>query len=117
MLIRIVCLYNIHQLLSLEITCITIINKVTTLYCVSIRSILVKKLLYIINNGYSEIICAKYDGSIMNDAHTNYPADIVSLPAKVIWLTAFFLKKKAIFVWLLCWPLASQHGSHLMKCE
>ena len=64
--------------------------------------ILIKKLLYIINNGYGEIICAKYDGSRMNDAHTVCPADIVGLPAKVIWLTVFFLKKKVIFVWLLC---------------
>ena len=53
------------------------------------------------------VVGAKYDSSIMNDAHTNYPADIVGIPAKVIWLTMFFLKKKAIFVWLLCWPLAS----------
>ena len=81
-----------------------------------IQSILVKKLPYIINNGYSEIICAKYDGSRMNDACTVCPADFVGLPAKVVWLTAFFLKKKAIFVQLLCQLLASQHGSQLMKC-
>ena len=59
--------------------------------------ILIKKLPYIINNKYGEIICAKYDGSSMNDACTICPADFVSLPAKVVWLTAFFLKKKAIF--------------------
>ena len=46
-----------------------------------IWSILVKKLLYIINNGYSEIICAKYDGSRMNDACTVCLADFVSIPA------------------------------------
>ena len=68
---------------------------------------LIEKFLYIINNRYSEIICAKHDSSIMNDACTVCPANYVSLPAKVVWPTAFFSKKKAIFVWLLCWPLAS----------
>ena len=77
--------------------------------------ILTKKLPYIINNGYSVIICAKYDGSRMNDVHTACPTNIVGLPAKVIWLTVFFLKKKVIFVRLLCQLLASQHGSQLMK--
>ena len=62
-----------------------------------------QKLLYIINKGYSEIICAKYDSSMMNDVCTVCLANIVSLPAKVIQLTTFFLKKKAIFVQLLCW--------------
>ena len=52
----------------------------------------------------------------MNDVLTASLADFVSLPAKVIWLTAFFFKKKVIFVWLLCWPFASQPGSQLMKC-
>ena len=33
----------------------------------------------------------------MNDALTICPADFVSLPAKVVWPTAFFSKKKAIF--------------------
>ena len=41
---------------------------------------------------------AKYDSSIMNDVHTNYLANIVSLPAKVVQLTTFFSKKKMIFV-------------------
>ena len=45
---------------------------------------LIEKFLHIINNRYSKIICAKYDSSIMSDAHTNYLADIVSLPAKVV---------------------------------
>ena len=62
------------------------------------------------------VVGAKYDSCIMNDAHTNYPADIVSLPAKVVRPTTFFFKKKVIFVWLLCWPPAGQHGSQLMKC-
>ena len=67
---------------------------------------LVKIFTDIINNKYYMVEGAKYDSSIMNDVHTNYPANIVSLPAKVIWPTAFFLKKKAIFVRLLCRPLA-----------
>ena len=55
---------------------------------------------------YSEVLIAKYGGSRMNNACTVCLANFASLPAKVIWPTAFFLKKKAIFVWLLCWPLA-----------
>ena len=51
-------------------------------------------------------MCAKYDGSRVNDVHTVCPTDFASLPAKVIWPTVFFLKKKVIFVWLLCWLLA-----------
>ena len=77
---------------------------------------LIEKFLYIINNIYSEIICAKYDSSIMNNACTVCLANYVSLPAKIVWPTAFFLKKKAIFVWLLCWPLASQLNGQLMRC-
>ena len=65
------------------------------------------EILYIINKRYSENIYAKYDSSIMNDVQTVCLADYVSLPAKVIQLTAFFMKNKVIFVWLLCWPLAS----------
>ena len=56
---------------------------------------------------HSEVMCAKYGRSRMNDAHTICPADFFSLPAKVIWPTTFFLKKKTIFVQLLCWLLAS----------
>ena len=59
---------------------------------------LIKSFTDIINNKYYMVVGAKYDSSIMNDMHTNYPANIVSLPAKVIWLTTFFLKKKMIFV-------------------
>ena len=61
---------------------------------------LIENFLDIINNKLCLIMCAKYYSSSMNDAHTIYPADIVSLPAKVIWLTTFFLKKKMIFIWL-----------------
>ena len=77
---------------------------------------LIKRFLYIINDRHSEVMCAKYGRSRMNNAHTVCPANFVSLPAKVIWLTTFFSKKKAIFVWLLCLLLAGQHGSQLMKC-
>ena len=74
---------------------------------------LIKNFIDIIDNKYCMVVGAKYDSSIMNDAHTNYLADIVSLPAKVTWPTMFFLKKKVIFIQLLCWPLASRHGSKL----
>ena len=47
---------------------------------------------------YSEVLVAKYGGPGMNDVHTISPADFVSLPAKIVWSTTFFLKKKAIFV-------------------
>ena len=77
---------------------------------------LFEKFLYIINDRHSEVMCAKYGRSRMNDVHTVCPANFVGLPAKVIQLTTFFLKKKAIFVWLLCWPLAGQPGSQLMNC-
>ena len=46
---------------------------------------------------YSEVLIVKYGGSRMNDAHTISPANFVGLPAKIIWLTTFFLKKKATF--------------------
>ena len=59
---------------------------------------------------------AKYDRSRVNDVHTVCLANFVSPPAKVVQPTAFFSKKKVIFVWLLCWPLASQPGSQLMNC-
>ena len=52
-------------------------------------------------------MCAKYGRSRVNDACTISLADFVGLPAKVIWLTTFFLKKKVIFVWLLCQLFAS----------
>ena len=61
-------------------------------------------------------MCAKYGRSRMNDACTVCLADFVGLPAKVIWLTAFILKKKVIFVWLLCQPSTGQPGSQLMNC-
>ena len=77
---------------------------------------LIKNFIDIINNKYYMVVGAKYDSSIMNDAHTNYLANIVSLPAKFVWLTAFLLKKKVIFVWHLCRLLAVQPGSQLMKC-
>ena len=59
---------------------------------------LFEKFLYIIKGRHSEVMCAKYARSRMNDACTVCLADFVSLPAKVVWPTAFFLKKKSIFV-------------------
>ena len=59
---------------------------------------LIENFLDIINNKHCLIICAKYYSSSMNDVHTISLADIVGLPSKVVWLTAFFLKKKMIFV-------------------
>ena len=41
-------------------------------------------------------MCAKYGRSRMNDACTVCQADFVGLPAKVVQLTTFFSKKKAI---------------------
>ena len=61
-------------------------------------------------------MCAKYDRTRMNDGLTVNLDDFVGLPAKVVQLTAFFFKKKVIFVWLLCWPSASQPGSQLVIC-
>ena len=63
---------------------------------------LIKNFIDIINNKYYMVVGAKYDSSIMNDVHTNYPANIVGLPAKVIWPTAFFSNSESIFVRLLC---------------
>ena len=77
---------------------------------------LIENFLDIINNEYYLITCAKYHSSNMNDAHTVYLANIVGLPVKVVWPTAFFLKKKTIFVRLLCQPSASRLGSQLMRC-
>ena len=77
---------------------------------------LIKNFIDIINNEYHMVVGAKYDSSIMIDAYTNYPTNIVDLPAKIIWLTAFFFKRKVIFYGFLCWPSASQPGSQLMKC-
>ena len=45
---------------------------------------LIKIFIDIINNKYYMVVGAKYDSFIMNDAHTNYLADIVGLPAKVV---------------------------------
>ena len=77
---------------------------------------LIENFLGIINNKHYLITCAKYYSSNMNDAHTVYLANLVSLPTKVVWPTAFFLKKKMIFVQLLCWPMAGRLGSQLMRC-
>ena len=57
---------------------------------------LIESFLDIINNEHYLITCAKYYSFNMNDVHTIYPANIVGLPAKVIWPTTFLLKKKTI---------------------
>ena len=61
---------------------------------------------------------AKYYNSSMNDACTICPADIVGCPTKVIWPTAFFLKKEndfhTAFVSAIGQPtLESAHEVHL----
>ena len=43
-------------------------------------------------------MCAKYGKSRMNDVHTICPADFAGLPAKIVWPTTFFSKKKVNFV-------------------
>ena len=63
---------------------------------------------------YSEVLIAKYGGSGMNDACTISPTNFVGRPAKIIWSTTFFSKKKAIFVQFSCWPMASQLVSQHM---
>ena len=59
--------------------------------------ILIKRFLYIINDRYSGVMCAKYDRSRMNDVHTVCPADFVSPPAKVVWLTTILFEKESNF--------------------
>ena len=61
-------------------------------------------------------MCAKYGRSRLNDVCTVCPANFVGLPAKVVWQTTFFSKKKLIFVQLLCQPLVNQPGSQHMDC-
>ena len=68
---------------------------------------LFKNFLDIINNDQYLITCTKYFSSSMNHVYTTCLADIVGPPAKVIQPTAFFLKKKMIFVQLLGWLPAS----------
>ena len=76
---------------------------------------LIEELLYIIYARHSEDMCAKYGRSRMNDAHTICLANFASLPAKIIWPTTFFSKKKANFVRLLHRPLAGRLGSQHMN--
>ena len=77
---------------------------------------LIENFVDIINNKCCLIIGAKYYNSYMNNAHIKSPYNIVSCLTKVVQPTAFFLEKKAIFVWLLCWPSAGQLGCQLMNC-
>ena len=55
---------------------------------------LIKNVIDIIINKNYIVVGAKYDGSRMNDACTVCPADFVSLPAKVLWPTGSFKKRK-----------------------
>ena len=59
---------------------------------------LFKNFLDIINEDQYLIICAKYYSSSMSDAHTISLADIVGLPAKVIWPIALFSNSESIFI-------------------
>ena len=62
-------------------------------------------------------MCAKYGRSRMNNAHTISPTDSVGRPAKVVWSTVLFSKKKMIFVQLLCWPPAGRlRSQHMNSC-
>ena len=76
---------------------------------------LIENFLNVINNEHYLIAYAKYCSFNVNNVHTIYLADFVGLPAKVVQLTTFFLKKKMIFVQLLCWLSAGRLGSQLMK--
>ena len=67
---------------------------------------LIENFIDFINKECCQIIGAKYYSFNMNSVHTMSPTDIVGCPTKVVWLTTLFSKKKAIFIWLLCWPLA-----------
>ena len=62
---------------------------------------LFKEFLYIINDRHNKVMCAKYGRSRMNDACTVCPADFVGLPAKVVWPTTFFSKRKQ-FLYNFC---------------
>ena len=78
---------------------------------------LFEKFLYIINDRHSEVMCAKYGRSRMSDACTVCPDRLCWPPYKSCTANhILFEKQKVIFVWLLCWPLASQPGSQLMNC-
>ena len=68
--------------------------------------ILIKKLLYIINNRYGEIICAKFDGSRMNNACTVCPAECCQPPCKIHMADHVLFEKESNFVQLLCQPSA-----------
>ena len=76
---------------------------------------LIKNFLDIINNKYYLNTCAKYHSSIMADVCTMYPVDLVGLPVKVVWPTAFFLKKKVIFC--MAFVLATGQLTWESACE
>ena len=72
---------------------------------------------YIIYASHSENMCTKYGRSRMNDAHTISPSDPVSLPAKSVRSTAFFLDSELIFVRPLHRALAGRlRSQHMNSC-
>ena len=58
---------------------------------------LFKEFLYIINDKYSEVMCAKYGRSRMNDACTVCLANFVSLPTKVDMADCILFEKESDF--------------------
>ena len=58
---------------------------------------LIKNFIDIINNKHCPNMCAKYYSYIINDVHTIYPANIVGLPANIVWPTTFFFEKENNF--------------------
>ena len=59
-----------------------------------------------------EIINAKYDSAVLNDALTINSTDFFGLLAKVTWPTAFFFRKKVIF-YSFCMTWESAHEVYL----
>ena len=57
----------------------------------------IEKFPYIINNRYSEIICAKYDSSIMNDAHPVLSGQLCQPPCKSCMANCILFEKESDF--------------------
>ena len=73
---------------------------------------LFEEFLYIINDRYSEVICAKYGRSRVKDACTISLADFASLPAKVVWLLVLFSNSRVNFcmTFMLACSQLTSHG-------
>ena len=69
---------------------------------------LFEKFLYIINDRHSEVICAKYGRSRMNDRHMVCPAYFVGPPCKSCTADHILFKKESdfcmAFVLTVGWP-------------